>query len=264
MFDNMYDTPQAYQDPFAGMSPADRARAQQIDIQLGGNGNGQALQTYRGSITPGSANFSQDAYDKSTGTGAYHGGQGGTDYGWAGNAINSGFRDFAKDPTGTLMGIDLPGMIENQFTGGIPDKMKNFARVNPMSLGNMFSTADNPDGIDQSPTVAWQNNIPAPPAQLTPREAPAATPAIVPPPPPPQQPQLREPPKRPTYGQEGGGWGWKGDGTAGGLWNTSRNGRDWTGAGQMTAAGAPPTAGWQQQTGTDTAPGDWTKPPGVK
>jgi len=262
MFENMYDTPQAYQDPFVGMTPADKANAQQDDIRLGGNGSGQALAQRRGELTPGSANFNQAAYDDLYG----NKGQGGTDYGWAGNIINSGLRSFAQDPTGALMNIDIPGLIENQLTGGLSDNLKNYARVNPVSLSKMFSTADNPDVPNGAPDVAWLNNIPAPPGRLTPREAPTATPAIVPPPPPPPPPppRLRDPPKRPTYGQEGGGWGWKADGNAGGLWNTSTNGRNWTGAGHLTAAGAPPTAGWQQQTETDTAPGGWTKPPGVK
>ena len=108
MFDNMYDTPQAYQDPFAGMSPADKARAQQNDIQLGGNGSGEALARRRGELTPGSANFNQAAYDDLYG----NKGHGGTDYGWAGNMINSGLRpitvpvgSLAKDRSPLLMAL---------------------------------------------------------------------------------------------------------------------------------------------------------------
>lgn len=140
------------------------------------------------------------------------------------------------------------------------------SEVGNSPIGGWFS-----DLVGHATTPAV--NMTAPPPLAPPGARPWSPPQggdvstrVMPPPPPQPQPQprLREPPPRPTYGQEGGGWGWKADGTAGGLFNTSSNGRNWTAAGKMDANGAPPTAGWQAQSGTNTAPGDWTKPPGMK
>jgi hypothetical protein len=76
-------------------------------------------------------------------------------------------------------------------------------------------------------------------------------------------PRLREASPHTTYGVNTGstwGSGWQGPGFA-----TSTTGNAWRNLpGNTPANRAPDVAGWQQQSATDKAPGDWTKLPGVK